>query len=79
MTAVTKKAGFNQSITNKHTHKPTKENFIQVAHPVYRLAAAVADAYSHEAASHGFRKERHMTPALQLVSRQTDTIQLFGE
>ena len=67
-----------QSWQRRFTFK-IKEQRSPVPHPVYRFAAAVADAYSYEAAGHGFCKEGHVAPALQLVSRQTDTMQLFRE
>lgn len=55
-------------------HPNKLQKMYSISHPVYRLAAAVADAYPHKTAGHSFCKEGHMTPALQLVSRQTDTI-----
>ena len=48
-------------------------------YPVDGLAAAVSDAYPDEAAGHRLGEEGHVAPALQLVSGQTDAVQLVGE
>lgn len=41
------------------------------------FTAAVPNPYPHEAASHSLSKEGHVAPAFQLVSGQTNSIELF--
>lgn len=49
------------------------------SYPVDGFTAAVADADAYEAAGDRFSEERHVTPALQFVPRQTDAIQFLRQ
>lgn len=47
------------------------------AYPINWFTAAVPDPYPHKAASHSLSEKWHVAPALQLVSGQTDPVELI--
>lgn len=61
----------------KKKNKKNEKRVSFYTDPINRFAAAVSNANPHKTTSNSFSKKRHVTPSLQLVPGQPNSIQLI--